>query len=57
MGNQAGTVKRPNAIAMINKNRAAVVTQSPMIIPFYKLFRHGPKVPGIQPQGNWLVRR
>ncbi len=56
MGNKAGTINRPNAIATIRKNQTAVVTQSAAIIPFYKYFRRGSSGPAIQPQGNWLTR-
>ncbi len=56
MGNKAGTINKPNAIATIRKNQSAVVTQSPAIIPFYKYFRRGTGGPTIQPQSNWLTR-
>ncbi len=57
MGNRAGTINQPNAIATIQKNQTAVVTQSAAIIPFYKYFRRGSSGPAIQPQANWLTRR
>jgi hypothetical protein len=56
MGNQAGTIKRPNAIGMIAKNQTAVVTQSKLIVPFYQMFKRGANGPAIQPQKNWLTR-
>lgn len=56
MGNKAGTIRRPNAIATIRKNQTAVVSQSPAIIPFYKYFKSGNASPSIQPQRNWLTR-
>ena len=56
MGNKPGTIRRPNAIATIQKNQTAVVAQSPAVIPFYRYFRSGNSNGSIQPQRNWLTR-
>ena len=52
--NTAGKIKRPNAFGVIRKNASATVTQSPYIIPFFKLFKVGSSK--IAPQGSWLSR-
>jgi hypothetical protein len=57
MGNKAGTIRRPNAIAAIRKNQTAIISQSPAIIPFYTYFSRGGNGPAIQPQRNWLTRK
>jgi hypothetical protein len=52
-----GSFRPKSANAVIAKNAAATVTQSPKIVPYYRLVKMGGNSAKIAPLRSWLTRQ